>query len=187
MTEPGPTETLKPTKGTDVSDNSIPPYASGPQPAQPQYPAQPPYAAQPPYPAPPAQGYPGAAAQPGYGVPQQPYGAVVPAQPLYAPVAYAPPQPNSGLAIASLICGLSGLLLFWLFAPVIASVIAVITGHMALKQIRSNPVLGGRGMAITGLITGYIGIGIVVAEILFFVLSLLFLGAFTIPFITSQS
>jgi len=65
--------------------------------------------------------------------------------------------------------------------------VAVITGHMAMKQIRNNPVLGGRGMALTGLITGYIGIGIVAAEIAFFVLSLLFLGAFTIPFITTQS
>lgn len=186
MTEAGAAETLKPTKGTDVSDNSIPPYASGPQP---------PHPVPPPPPAPITQAYPGAAPQPGYaatpapayGAPQQPYGAIAPVQPVYAPIAYAPPRPNSGLAITSLICGLAGLFLFWLFVPVAASVVAVITGHMALKQIRSNPVLGGRGLAITGLITGYIGVAIVVAEIAFFVLSILFLGAFTIPFITSQT
>lgn len=196
MTEPLTTETLKPTKGTDVSDNNIPPYAAGQRPQQPPPPPVPPS-----HPAPPPQAHLGAAPQPGYtapqpgyappqqpyGAPQQPYGAGYPMQPAYAPVGYAPPRPNSGQAITSLICGLAGLLLFWLVVPVAASIVAVITGHMALKQIKRNPVLGGRGMAITGLITGYIGVGIVVAEILFFVLSLVFLGAFTIPFITSQT
>lgn len=178
-----------------MSDNSIPPNSFDPQPMQPPPPAPPappapqyaPAAPQQGYPAP-QQGYP--VQQPGYPSPQQgypaaqqPYGAVAPMQPVYA---YSPPRPNSGLAITSLICGLAGLVLFWLFAPVIASIVAVITGHMALKQIKANPMLAGRGLAITGLITGYVGLGLLVIEILLFVGSLVLFGAFTIPFISSQ-
>lgn len=151
-----------------MSESSIPPHPAGPESAS-AYPDQLPY-------------------PPGYAAPSQPYGAVMPVQqPVYAPVVYAMPRPNSGLAITSLVFGLIGVVLSWLVIPAIASIVAVITGHMALRQIRNNPVLGGRGMAITGLITGYIGIGIIVLEILSIVLGLLFIGAFTVPFITSQT
>ena len=65
-----------------------------------------------------------------------------------------PPQ-NSGKAIASLICGV--VLFFW---PL--SVAAVILGHLALSDIkRSAGRLAGRGMAIGGLVTGYIGVSII--------------------------
>lgn len=129
----------------------------------------------------PAQSY-AAPAQP-YTAPVQPYGGY----PQYAPGAYAPPRPNSGLAITSLICGIAGLVLFWLWLPVIASIVAVITGHMALKQTKNNPALGGRGMAIGGLITGYIGVGIMVAQIIIGILVFLAFGAFTIPFLVEYS
>ena len=67
---------------------------------------------------------------------------------------YVPPAPTSGLAIASLVCGILGL--FCLFLPGIP---AVICGHMALNQI-SNPASGvsGRGMAIAGLVMGYLSL-----------------------------
>lgn len=62
------------------------------------------------------------------------------------------PQPTSGLAIASVICGPLGFLTAGL-----SGIAAVITGHMALSAIkRSGGMLKGRGMAITGLITGYL-------------------------------
>ncbi|MBW8763845.1 MAG: DUF4190 domain-containing protein [Microbacterium sp.] len=139
--------------------------------------------------------HPSGAVQP-YGAAQpygtvQPYGAApqqyggYPQQ--YAPVAYAPPRPNSGLAITSLICGIAGLVLFWLWLPVVASVVAVITGHMGLKQTKNNPALGGRGMAIGGLITGYIGVGLMVAQILIGLAVFLAFGAFTIPFLVDYS
>jgi len=65
-----------------------------------------------------------------------------------------PPQ-NSGKAIASLICGV--VFFFW---PL--SVAAVILGHLALSDIkRSAGRLAGRGMAIGGLVTGYIGVSII--------------------------
>ena len=43
----------------------------------------------------------------------------------------------------------------------IAWIVGIVTGHIALKQIKDGgDVQGGRGMAIAGLISGYLGIGI---------------------------
>ncbi|GAT73310.1 DNA-directed RNA polymerase [Microbacterium sp. HM58-2] len=166
-------------------------------PAQaPSYPAQAPaYGAQPPaYGAqPPAYG---AAAAPAQAQPAQAqYGAVAPQQQApgytaYGAPAYAAPRPNSGLAITSLICGIAGLvlsvLLFWAIFPILISVAAVITGHLALRQLRRTPGLGGRGMAITGLITGYVGCAFLVFTVVAIVIGAVFLGAFTLPFIFSS-
>lgn len=78
------------------------------------------------------------------------------------------PTPTSGLAVASLICGIVGLVLC-MFFPGIPNIAAVICGHMALSRIRNSPVpIEGRGMAIAGLITGYVGIGIILIGLLFF-------------------
>jgi len=82
----------------------------------------------------------------------------------YPPPQYPPPyqpiaQPNSTTAIISLIAGILGLTAF----PIIGSIIAVVTGHMAKGEIaRSNGTLGGGGLATAGLIMGYIGIGLCV-------------------------
>lgn len=57
------------------------------------------------------------------------------------------------LALASLILGLLGTNILF----VIGSVAAVVCGHLALNQIRdSDDALGGRGMAVAGLILGYL-------------------------------
>lgn len=67
--------------------------------------------------------------------------------------------PNSTLAIVSLVCGILGLSL----VPGIASVIAIITGGMAMKEIReSGGSLGGEGMARIGIILGWIAVALVV-------------------------
>ena len=56
-----------------------------------------------------------------------------------------------GLAIASLICGILGILC----VPV--AIAAVVCGHLALSAIsKSDGYLTGRGMAIAGLICGYL-------------------------------
>ena len=86
--------------------------------------------------------------------------------------AYQPPQSNvapqgmaagppstSGMAIASLVLGILCLLLFFthIFALIIG-LLAVIFGHVSRGAInRSRGRLGGGGMALAGLITGYIG------------------------------
>ena len=105
--------------------------------------------------------------QPGYDpYGQQPYSSQpYSAQPAYPPVAY--PQPmyagyparsTNGLAIAALICGIAGLF----FVPIVASVLGVIFGHIARKQCRENNE-NGDGMALGGLVTGYIGLGFYLA------------------------
>lgn len=72
-----------------------------------------------------------------------------------------------GLAIASLICGIAGITCF----SILAGIPAVVTGHLALGRIkRAAGALAGRGIAIAGLVLGYISIG---ATIVFFVVGLL--------------
>jgi hypothetical protein len=78
--------------------------------------------------------------------------------------------PASGLAVASLVCGILALTL----CPGIAGIPAVICGHMVLGQIRAAPgAVGGRGLAIAGLVTGYISIAF---TLVYLVVVVLFLG-----------
>lgn len=108
---------------------------------------------------------------------QTPYGQAPYGQAPYG--AYTPtPLPRSGAAVASLVCGIIGLLGFWFWVPGILSVVAIVSGHAAVKSTRRDPNLGGRGMAFAGLIMGYVGAGLVIVQILFFVGSLLLFGAF---------
>lgn len=64
---------------------------------------------------------------------------------------------NSSMAIVSLVAGILGLT----FVPVIGSIVAVITGPMAKKEIRaSGGALGGEGLATAGIVLGWVGIGL---------------------------
>jgi hypothetical protein len=66
----------------------------------------------------------------------------------------APPR-TPGLAIAALILGIVGLVV----CPLVPSIAAVVCGHMAKGEIdRAGGQLGGRGIAMTGLILGWIGV-----------------------------
>jgi hypothetical protein len=59
-----------------------------------------------------------------------------------------------------MICGILafiGCCVWYLSGPL--AVVAVVLGHMAISKAKSNPVAnGGRGMARTGLILGYLGL-----------------------------
>jgi hypothetical protein len=60
---------------------------------------------------------------------------------------------TSSLAIASLVCGIAGLV----SCIVILGIPAIILGHMAISQIAKSPIpMVGRGMAIAGLVCGYV-------------------------------
>jgi len=77
---------------------------------------------------------------------QQPY-------PSAPPPGYGYPQPTqqgNGLAIASLVCGIIGLLIF----GVILGPLAVIFGAIALQRAKRGA--SGKGMAIAGLVLGLI-------------------------------
>ena len=69
-----------------------------------------------------------------------------------------PTKPNSNMAIASMVLGILG----WTILPGLASIAAIITGHMAKKEINgSMGQLGGDGMATAGLVMGYASVAIV--------------------------
>lgn len=87
---------------------------------------------------------------------------------------YAPYQPaaSNGNSIASLVCGIISL--FMCYFGIIAAIPAVICGHLALKQINESAVpMGGRGMAIAGLITGYISVAITLCVGVFMVIAVM--------------
>jgi hypothetical protein len=62
---------------------------------------------------------------------------------------------TSGLAIASLVTGL----FFWCW--VVPGIVSIVLGHLALEGIEdSGGTKTGRGMAIAGIVLGWVGIGI---------------------------
>ena len=64
-----------------------------------------------------------------------------------------PARTTSSLAIASLVSGILG----WTLLPVIGTLVAIITGHMARAEIRrSAGTLDGDGLAIGGLVLGWV-------------------------------
>ena len=79
------------------------------------------------------------------------------------PMSGHPSQPKtSPLAISSLILGILGVVCF----SILTAIPAVICGHMALSRIkRSAGTLGGQGLAIGGLVTGYLGIALAILVI----------------------
>jgi|WetSurMetagenome_2_1015567.scaffolds.fasta_scaffold10646_4 hypothetical protein len=78
-----------------------------------------------------------------------------------APPSAAPLPRTSGLAVASLILGTVAICGAWLCCGMgfPTSALAIILGHVAASKIhRAGGRLDGRGMAIAGLIMGYIGL-----------------------------
>lgn len=71
----------------------------------------------------------------------------------------APARPSSSSAILSLIAGVLGLSLF----PVLGSIVALIAGYAARREIEAaQGALGGDGLATAGIIMGWIGIALLV-------------------------
>jgi hypothetical protein len=69
---------------------------------------------------------------------------------------------TAGVAVASLVCGILGLICF---GP-LGAIPAVICGHIARSRIRASAgALEGEGMALAGLILGYVSIGLMVVMI----------------------
>lgn len=66
-----------------------------------------------------------------------------------------PPARNSGMATASLVLGLVGLFISW-FTFGIPSILAIIFGHIGISQTKPAAGVSGRGLAITGLVLGYV-------------------------------
>lgn len=125
------------------------PAPAGQQPYTP--PAQPDYSAQGGYPAQP--GYPAQGQQPAYGAPapypQAPYGGY-------------PTGPKTNvLAIISMIASIAGFI--WIL-PIIGSLAGAIMGHISLNQLKTSGEKG-RGMALAGVIVGWVGLALVIIGI----------------------
>jgi Domain of unknown function (DUF4190) len=138
-----------------------PPYGGTP-------PAGPPYGGTPP-------------AGPPYGGPR--YGGPPPAGPPYGGSPYAAPGPygpgapggsrTSGLAIASFICSLGGFVLAG-----IPAIVGVILGFSARAQIRrSNGTVGGAGLALAGIIVGFVETALFVTLIVIAIVALVDVAA----------
>lgn len=102
-----------------------------------------------------------------------PYGSAV------SPYAYAVPPygqttsapQTSGYAIASLVCSVAS----WFLVPFIGGVLGVVFGHIARGEIRrSQGWKSGNGLALSGLIIGYIHLVVIVAVAFIILLALPF-------------
>jgi len=79
------------------------------------------------------------------------------------------PLPTSGLAVASLVCGIMSLVTC-MFLPGIP---AVICGHLALNHLSRPAVrMTGRGMAVAGLVMGYLSIAVLAGLVLLFLIGI---------------
>ena len=87
---------------------------------------------------------------------------------------------TNNLATVSLIAGIIG----WTAMPLIGSIVAIVTGHLARKQIReSHGMEEGNGLALGGLVLGYLHVAAWIVGVLVWVLAVVgiiglgFLGA----------
>ena len=82
----------------------------------------------------------------------------------------APAHTTSTTAIVSLIFGI----ICWIAVPFIGAIVAVVCGHVARGEIRRAPPgsIDGDGMAVAGLVLGYLNLGCC------FLLLLMFAGLF---------
>lgn len=70
-----------------------------------------------------------------------------------------PQNPTNGLAIASMVTGIIAAVLFWAFGlSAIIGIVAVVLGFVGLSKSKNLPGRVGRGQAITGIVTGIVGI-----------------------------
>lgn len=81
---------------------------------------------------------------------------------------------DSPLAIASLVTGILG----WTLVPLLGSIAAIITGHLAKKEINeSRGTIGGKSMATAGLIMGYVQLGFVAIAAVIVIILMVVAGA----------
>src|SRR5918995_1248899 len=96
-----------------------------------------------------------------------------PAPPAYgeqpAGYGYQSTPKTNGLAIASLVLGIAQI-----FLCIIGGILSLVFGYIARRQIdESGGTQGGRGMAIAGIILGWIGIGLGIAYIVVIIIAVI--------------
>ncbi len=97
--------------------------------------------------------------------------------PHYPPYGYYSPLTiqTSGWAIASLVCAIVGIATL----NFIPGLLGAIFGHVALREIKSsNGWRNGQGMAMAGMIIGYIATGLSLLIVVLYILYLIFIFSF---------
>ena len=73
------------------------------------------------------------------------------------PITYPQNPPIHSMAIISLVASIAGLTVI----PTMGSIIGVITGHLARRDMRATPGrYSGEGVALAGVVLGWIGVGL---------------------------
>ena len=76
------------------------------------------------------------------------------------------PKPGSGLAIASLVCGILGVLTgIFIFSGLSLGLAGIVLGIVALVKVK-NGTASGKGMAIGGIVTGALGMIVAVGVLI---------------------
>jgi predicted small integral membrane protein len=86
-------------------------------------------------------------------------------QPSQASASYTSISTTSTLAIVSLVFGI----LTWILIPFIGAIVAIVCGHLARSEIRRAPagiIVEGNGMAMAGLVLGYVHLAFAVIFVL---------------------
>ena len=78
---------------------------------------------------------------------------------------------TSGKAIASLVLGIGGFVIF----PVVLSILAIVFGRSGKREIAERPGLGGAGLATAGIVLGWVGVAMTVVAVL--LIALLVVGS----------
>lgn len=187
--------------GAQPNDASVPPvppapaapYDSAPYvpPAAPSYDtAGYPQASDQPLYAPPSYAPPTQPTSPYGSAPTGPYGAAqaapyggqygAPAAAPYGYGGYAARKTNS-LAVASMVASIAGVVFSWTWVLSLGVIAGVIMGHIALGQIKRTGEAG-RGMALAGVIIGWVSIGI---GVLLIALAVVFWGFYGVGYMRS--
>jgi uncharacterized protein DUF4190 len=74
---------------------------------------------------------------------------------------------TNGKAVASLACGIGGFVIL----PLALSILALVFGYQARRELAERPGEGGAGLATAGIVLGWLGVVIGALGLLFFVLA----------------
>jgi hypothetical protein len=91
---------------------------------------------------------------------------------------YRPGTGTSSLAVVSLVFGI----LAWCVLPFVGAIVAIICGHLARSEIRRSPPdarIEGDGMAVAGLVLGYVQLLLCVLAVFVLIAALIFGFAFS--------
>ena len=67
------------------------------------------------------------------------------------------------MAVISLVAGILG----WTLLPFVASIVAIVAGHMARSEIKAaNGLVDGDGLAVSGLVLGYAMVALAIVSII---------------------